>query len=104
MNRSWFGITIPFSKNVALSRIVLFSSLLFSLHTFASPSPFIVLLPLSAPLWLDVLSTTLLWIVVFLSQKCSPPLCPYELYVIPQTIAPQLRLPPIFQCTVDLLM
>jgi hypothetical protein len=81
-----------------------FSSLLFLLHVFASPSSLIVFLPLSAPLWLPIFSTTLLWIVVFLSQKCSPPLCPYALYVPPQIVAPQLRLLPILQCTLDLLM
>ncbi len=44
-----------------------FCSLLLPLHVVASPSPFNVLLPLFAPLWLVVLSTTLLWTTTFSS-------------------------------------
>ncbi len=37
-------------------------------------------------------------------QQCFPPLRPFALFVPPQNDAPQFHLPPIFQCTPDLLM
>jgi len=40
----------------------------------------------------------------FPSQQHSPLLHPSTLFVLPQNTDPQLHLPPIFQCTPDLLM
>jgi hypothetical protein len=63
-----------------------------------------MLLPLSTLLWLTILSSALLWIVVFPSQQHSPPLRPSTLFVPPQNDALQLHLTSILQCTLNLLI
>jgi len=103
MNHSGFGILIPFSS-VALSRIVHFLFAITFASRYSISIAFDVLLPLSAPLWLVVFSTTLLWIIVFPSQQHFPPLHPSTLSMPPQIVAPHIHFPPILQCTLDLLM
>jgi len=48
-------------------------------------------------MWIVVLPLAPLYMVVFLPQQYSPPLHQFALSMFPQSVAPQLRLPPILQ-------
>jgi hypothetical protein len=55
-------------------------------HLFISIYPFSAPLLSPAPLWIVILPLALLWIVVFLLQQSSPPMCPSTLFMLPKVL------------------
>jgi hypothetical protein len=77
--------------------LLVFSSLQLLIHASPSPSPFIVLMPSLAPLWIVIFPPALLWMAILLLQQHSPPMCLFMLSMLPQNATPQLCFPSILQ-------